>query len=517
VSAIVPLFILAPLVIVPLGYRLLEIASPGSRPPAVVVRLMPVGAGLLVISFWLLPAGAVAATFAMPWLAITVWTALAAGARLARDPERFRPGVRHATDAAVAFLTVGATFAVIDRLGIRPFGLSSTIILLTAVHFHFAGFVLPLAGALAYGRRPSRWLEAALCAVLIGIPVTALGFLGLPLANWVGAVLTASGGLVIGVATILIARTLLRRSAVALAVIAGASLLVSMPMAVVYATGTLLGTAWFDIGDMAAIHGALNALGFALAVMVAWTVERRALTRAEPDHRPARDPRRLGLGAAAIIAGCALWVAAISAGLVGDLVSDDLGPPVAIPRPILLGGLLMVPASIAAIGAIRRSRPILIAAGVLCLAQSFVSFAGVALPFLVPAFLLLVLGAQGGSAEAPRRAMVGGLLVIALGFAAWVAPFALTETTCWVARAGPDGTLIYAPIPVPDNATSGSGGGSNELDLDPSEVTTGCDGGAVTLRGAALAAVFGIGAVTVAALATTTAPLTPSAPLEEFA
>jgi hypothetical protein len=510
-GGIVALFLVAPLVVVPLGYRLLEMAAPGSRPPALALRLMPVGAGLLALSFWL-PAGPFAAVLAAPWLAITGWTALAAGMRFVRDPDRFRLGVRHATDAAVAFLAVGATFAVIDRLGARPFDFAATVILLTAVHFHFAGFVLPLAGALAYGRRPSRWLAIALAAVVVGIPVTALGFLGLPSANWVGAVLTASGGFAIGLSTIAIARTLQRRWAVALAVVAGASLIVSMPMAIIYATGTLLGTAWLDVEDMAAIHGTLNALGFALAVVVAWTLERRALTPAEPDRRPARDPRRLALAAAGIIAGLAVWVAAISAGLVGDLVGDDLGPPEVVPRPILLGGLLMIPAFIAAIGALRRSHPILIAAGVLCLAQSFVSFAGVSLPFLVPAFLLLVLGASRSSTEAPRRALVGGMLVIALGFAAWVAPFAMTETSCWVARAGVDGTLIYAPLPVPDDANSGSSSGR----LEATDFASGCDGGAMTIRGAALAAVFGIGAVSVAALASMP-PLQPRAPREDFA
>jgi hypothetical protein len=514
-SAIVPLFVLAPLVVVPLGYRLLELVSPGSRPPTVVLRLMPVGAGLLIVSFWL-PAGAVAAVLAVPWLAITALAALAAGLRLTSDPDRFRPGVRHATDAAVAFLAVGATFAVTDRLGIRPFDFPATVILLTAVHFHFAGFVLPLAGALAYNRRSSRWLGIALGAVVVGIPVTALGFLGLPFANWVGAVLTAIGGFGIGLATIAIARTLLPRSAVALAVIAGASLIVSMPMAIIYATGTLLGTPWLDIEDMAAIHGTLNALGFSLAVVVAWTLERRALTPMTPNRRPARDPRRLGLAAAGIIAGLALWVAAISAGLVGDLVSDDLGPPAVVPRPILLGALLMLPALVSAIGAIRRSHPILIAAGVLCLAQSFTSFAGVSIPFLVPAVLLLALGGNGGSAETPRRAIVGGFLVVVLGLAAWVAPFALTETSCWVARAGADGTLIYAPVPVAENATDGSGSWTIGLGPDPSEVATGCDGGTLTVQGAALAAVFAIGAVAVAALSSTTLPAR-RVPREEFA
>jgi hypothetical protein len=505
VSGIVPLLLLAPVVLVPLGYRLLEVAAPGSRPPAHALRLLPVGAGLLLVSF-LLPAGVVAAALATPWLAITAGAALAALARLARDPDRFVPGVRHATDAAVAFLAVGATFAVIDRLGVQPFGFTATVILLTAVHFHFAGFVLPLAGALAFARRPSRWLEMALGAVIVGIPVTALGFLGLPLANWVGAVLTASGGLAIGLATLTIARTFLRRSSVALAVIAGASLIVSMPMAIVYATENLLGTAWLDIEDMAAIHGTLNALGFSLAVVVAWTLERRAFTPVEQDRRPARDPRRLGLGAAAIIAGYALFIAALSAGLVGDLGSDGLGPPETVPRPILLGALLLLPAAVAFIGAVRRSPPILIAAGVLCLAQSFVSFSGVSIPFIVPAFLLFALGVSAGSAEVPRRALVGGVLVVVLGFATWVAPFATTETSCWVARAGADGTLIYAPIPVPAGADFGAGGGGAELGIEPGEIGSGCDGGTITLRGAALAAVLGIGAVAVAGLASMTPP-----------
>ena len=274
-NAIVPLFLLAPLVLVPLGYRLLDIATPGSRPPDLAIGLLIPAAGLLVISFWL-PAGPIAGVLALPWLAVTGLTAAVAGLRWIKDPARFRPDVRHATDAAVAFLAVGAGFAFTDRLGAQPFGFSTTIILLTAVHFHFAGFVLPLAGALAYRRRPTRWLEAAIGAVVVGIPVTALGFFGLPLANWVGAVLTATGGLGIGVATLVIARTLVGGGATIFAVIAGASLLISMPLAVIYATGTLTGAAWLGMDLMARIHGGLNAIGFALPAMLAWTLDRLA-------------------------------------------------------------------------------------------------------------------------------------------------------------------------------------------------------------------------------------------------
>ena len=484
-NIVVPLFLLAPLVLVPLGFRLLEVASPGSRPPAIVLRLVVPAAGLLVLAFWL-PAGPVAALLALPWLGVTGATAVAAGARWARDPDRLRPGIRHAADAAVAFLAVGAVFAVTDRLGIRPFGFSTTIILLTAVHFHYAGFVLPLAGALAWTRRPSRWLEAALGAVVVGIPITALGFLGLPLANWVGAVLTAAGGFGIGLATLAVARTLDGRAAGLLGGLAGVSLLIAMPLAAVYATGTMTGAAWLGLDTMARVHGGLNAVGFALPAMVAWTLDRRARAPIAPGAaRPARDPRRLGLGAAAIIAGYAIAVGLISA----NAGAADLGPPEVIPRPVILALLLMLPAAIAAIGAWRRSGPVLISAGVLCLAQAFIAFSGVTLPFVVPGILLLAVGGRTSAVPHPRRAVVGAVLVVALGIGSWFALLGMTETVCWVARTGADGALVYTRIPVTDTLSVGT-----------QEVASGCDGGAITTQGITLAAILAIGAIAVAEL-----------------
>lgn len=484
-NAVVPLFLIAPLILVPLGYRLLGVAAPGSRPPEVALRAVPFAAGLLVLSF-LLQAGPFAAILALPWLAVTGVTAIVAGLRLLRDPDRFQPGVRHATDAAVAFLAVGAAFAFTDRLGARPFDFSTTIILLTAVHFHFAGFVLPLAGALAFTRRPSRWLELALGAVVIGIPVTALGFFGFPLANWVGAMLTAVGGLGIGLATLGAARGLVPGAAVVLAGIAGASLLISMPLAAVYTTGTLVGAGWLGMDLMARLHGGLNALGFALPAVIAWTLDHRARTPAvERVARPSRDPRRLGLGAAGIIVGYACVVGLVSA----DAIAADPGPPAVVPRPIVLAALLMLPGWIAAIGAWRRSRPLLTAAGVLCLPQAFIAFSGVTIPFVVPAFLLIALGVTGHETGQPRRAFVGAILVIVLGICAWVALLALTETTCWMARTGSGGETIYTRIPV-----------TNTISLGPGDVGGGCDGGSLTVDGVGLALIFGIGAVAVAEL-----------------
>jgi len=172
-----------------------------------------------------------------------------------------------------------------------------------------------------------------------------------------------------------------------------------------------------------------------------------------------RDPRRVGFGSAAIIVGYAVVIGFISA----NAGSGDPGPPT-LARPISLAVLLMLPAAIAVIATIRRSRPLFVAAGTLCLAQSFIAYSLVTIPFVVPAVLLL-----------------------GLGIGAWISLLALTETVCWVARAGADGALIYSGIPV-----------SNEGTLGPGDVASGCDGGVTTVEGLALAAILAIGAIAIA-------------------
>ncbi len=85
------------------------------------------------------------------------------------------------------------------------------------------------------------------------------------------------------------------------------------------------------------------------------------------------------------------------------------------------------------------------------------------------------------------------MLVVLLGFAMWVAPFSMTETTCWVVETGADGTLDSRQVPEAETQT-----------LGPTDVAAGCDGGTVTTQGVALAALFWIGAVAVAEFASST-------------
>lgn len=109
--------------------------------------------------------------------------------------------------------------------------------------------------------------------------ITAAGFVGAPGAAVTGAVVVAIGGLLIGFATIRVAPTLGRRAANLLATLAGAALFVSMPLAIVWAVGTQLGSSPIDLDLMIRTHGAINALVVAVPVAVAWTLDGRSAAR----------------------------------------------------------------------------------------------------------------------------------------------------------------------------------------------------------------------------------------------
>jgi hypothetical protein len=276
------LFLLAPLVIAPLGLRLITF-DPGSasRLLAAAVRIQPVGAGLATVSF-LVPIGAAAAILASAWLLVCAIAALGALAYLVEG--RSLHPVRLATAAAVGYMAFGAGWLVLSRAGIAPLGLSPIVVELTAVHFHFTGFAATLMAALVltrlhHKRGTSRQTALTASVLMIaGSPVVAAGW-GTPfhVLQVAGAILVATG--VMATATVLFfrsaslvdstpARILLRVSALAP--------LVPMVLAVEYSAGHVFGFPTPDIHAMALVHGDLNALGFSLLGLLGWSIGRPA-------------------------------------------------------------------------------------------------------------------------------------------------------------------------------------------------------------------------------------------------
>ena len=93
--------------------------------------------------------------------------------------------------AGLIFLAVGGAWTVASRFGLRPLDFKDIIVLLTGVHFHYAGFVLPLLTGWAGRRLRTTALRVAAVGVVVGVPLVAPGItVGerlpwvLPMAAW---------------------------------------------------------------------------------------------------------------------------------------------------------------------------------------------------------------------------------------------------------------------------------------------------------------------------------------------
>jgi hypothetical protein len=220
-----------------------------------------------------------------------------------------------------------------------------------------------------------------------------------------------------------------------------------------------------------------------------------------------------------------------------------------VPPGLAIGLLYAVPGVIAALGATGSRRSLLAAAAFASAAGSVVAFSGVTIIFLVPALLFAAAAGAGETRSAARSATTWRfgrlvafavlavpvvvlavltlgifvvpaivLLVLAIEIARGAAPtsvgnqlaglgiaavvaglvigsgfmlFAMTETRCWEAYQTPSG-IEYRTVPETEGTVVQSG---------PDQIAGGCDSGALTPRGAALAALLSGGAIGVAALA----------------
>jgi hypothetical protein len=186
-------------------------------------------------------------------------------------------------DAALIFALVGGGWTLADRSGFRPLQFEPEIVALTAVHFHYAGLLLPLlAGLVQRELFFFRLASRAAVGVVLGVPAVAVGIT----ATQLGAgpsIEAAAGcglalaGMVVGILHVRIAADR-RQSLVtrALLAIAGVSLFIGMLLAGLYAMRAFVAPfPWLGIPQMRMLHGTVNALGFGLCGVLAW----RQMTR----------------------------------------------------------------------------------------------------------------------------------------------------------------------------------------------------------------------------------------------
>jgi energy-converting hydrogenase Eha subunit A len=181
-------------------------------------------------------------------------------------------------DVACIYILIGSGWTLLNRAGLRPLGFEPVIVLLTGIHFHYAGFALPLLTGLALREVRGRSARWAALGVIFAVPLVAVGITATQLkysqiVESAAAWLMAAAGTLSGWIYLQLAHNRSRpRLARMLWGIAALSLMASMVFAAVYGTRFFLPMQWLDIPWMRALHGTANALGFGLAGIVGWTV-----------------------------------------------------------------------------------------------------------------------------------------------------------------------------------------------------------------------------------------------------
>jgi hypothetical protein len=265
------LFLLGPWMVVPLGADLIRGAGSSSAMDYVRDWAFFTAALLTTVSFF--DSNRVAAAWlSSSWLLIC---AAFAGDGLRRF---VTSGTKSFAQFCFAigegYLLVAGIWLVASRAGISLFSFHEPVVLLTAVHFHFAGFASAVLAGLAHqafaGRGGQRILRCALAMVVLGPGVLGLAFFAGPKAKLVGALVFASG--LLGLAGAMIRVGIAAKNGLGrwLLFVSGASVALGMILVAVWAVGEYPLQAFVNIRQMAEFHGVLNGVGFVGCGLLGW-------------------------------------------------------------------------------------------------------------------------------------------------------------------------------------------------------------------------------------------------------
>jgi YndJ-like protein len=188
---------------------------------------------------------------------------------------------------SLLYLPVGCAWLFASRLGLTPMNFQEPIVLLTAVHFHFAGFAAPLLARAAESTfrqgdvTVQRIFRAVAAGVLTGPGMLAAGFVLGPRAKLLAAILVASSEIGLALMFLIALRGMRPRIAQALVGISAGSVLFAMILAGAWAIGEFPLQPFVHLDEMAKFHGTANALGFALCGLAGWNLSCSGRARAK--------------------------------------------------------------------------------------------------------------------------------------------------------------------------------------------------------------------------------------------
>jgi hypothetical protein len=267
------------LVIVPLALSLIPAGA--QQDDALLYRLVvfaqPIAAVPTIASFFV-ETGLVSSALSLAWFILTILIALFGLTRIMS--RGLYPLPESSIDAGMLYLPVAGVWLVIYRFGVQPFGYGETIILLTVVHFHFAGYAAPIIAGLngrllATRDYPQKMFSASVFALIAAMPLVAAGITFSPWLGFIGTLLISLGLVMLAVLTVVwVIPSITGFGKRLLLLIGAASSCSAMVLACLYAYSLAAHTLIIDIPTMAMTHGLLNSFGFVTCSLLAWTTIR---------------------------------------------------------------------------------------------------------------------------------------------------------------------------------------------------------------------------------------------------
>ncbi|WP_270340609.1 YndJ family protein [Bacillus mobilis] len=212
--------------------------------------------------------------FALLWF---VYTGIVALFGVSRLLERgWKPLEETAIDSAFMYLFLGGCWFVasVAKLSIMHF--SSDIVLLTAAHFHYSAFLLPLSAGLIGRKREkrSKVYDAIMFIIVISPMTVAIGITYSRVFEFFAVFLYLCA--IYGYGMYVWRTKFNAISAKVLLIISFSTLMVTIMFSLIYSYGNLKHVLTITIAQMVWIHGVVNGIGVALPAFVGWLIEKSA-------------------------------------------------------------------------------------------------------------------------------------------------------------------------------------------------------------------------------------------------
>ena len=276
--------LLAAFIIVPLGIRIVRRQADGTMSDRLLRTLSrwQLVAAMSLAAAVAVPVGWLSMILALPWMTVTWLIAVCGLMHFLRRPRKFADINQLGFDVGMIFLAIGGIWTVFHRLGHWPGDFPPVIAQLTAVHFHYAGFALPIIAGQVSALVNVRAVRLLVPAIAVSAMLLALGITYSPTLELWSALMLIVTAIFIGILQIRFALRQSRPDVFTLLSISGVALLSGMGLAAVYAVGEYLGALehqaaytggeWIDVPLMIRLHGVTLAFGFVLTGMLGLAV-----------------------------------------------------------------------------------------------------------------------------------------------------------------------------------------------------------------------------------------------------